>query len=114
MRDFRFFRRKRKTRSKIFGTKERPRMSVFRSNREMYAQLIDDNEGKTLVSMSSKMIKKEKGEKPVDIAEKLGISLAKEARKKKIKSVVFDKSGYKYYGRIKSFADGARKGGLEF
>jgi len=114
MRDFRFFRRKRKARSKIFGTKERPRLSVFRSNKEIYVQLIDDNEGKTLISMSSKIIKRERGEKPMDIAEKLGIFLAKEAKKKRIKNIVFDKSGYKYYGRVKSLADGARKGGLKF
>lgn len=101
-------------RAKIFGTKERPRLSVFRSIKGMYIQLIDDNEGKTLLSMSSRVIKRTKGDRPMDVAEKLGIALAKEAKKKKIKSVVFDKSGYKYYGRVKSLAEGARKGGLKF
>lgn len=99
-----FERRKRKVRAKITGTVERPRLSVFRSNKFIYAQVINDLKGVTLVS--SKSTKTD--------AEKVGGEIAKKALAKKIKKVVFDKSGYKYHGKIKALAEAARKGGLEF
>lgn len=108
-----FERRKKKVRAKIFGTQERPRLSVFRSNRRIYAQIIDDSKGKTLVSASDLSKNPEKTSK-VEGAKKVGEKVAKGALAKKIKKVVFDKSGYKYHGRIKSLADAAREGGLEF
>ena len=97
------------------GTKIAPRLSVFRSNRSIYAQIIDDTKGETLVSFSSKkldskMVKKTK----IEIAELVGEDLAKLAKAKKIVSVVFDRAGYKYHGRVKALAEGARKGGLRF
>lgn len=106
-------RRKRRVRSKVFGTKKRPRLSVFRSNKYIYGQLIDDEKGETLASFSSKNVKGKKDAK-VKTAEAAGEKLAKKAKKKKIKEVVFDRSGYKYHGRVKAFAQGARKGGLKF
>lgn len=101
-----FKQRKARVRAKVFGTKDRPRLSVFRSNKGLYAQIIDDEKGETLVSA--------KGEKGLQAAAVTGEALAAKALKKKIKKVVFDKSGYKYHGRIKALADAARKGGLEF
>ncbi len=104
--------RKNRIRAKISGTAQRPRLSVFRSNLHIYGQLIDDVSGKTLVSCSD-LNTKEKGGK-VQIAEKMGEDFAKKAIAKKIKKIVFDRSGFKYHGRVKAFAEGARKGGLEF
>lgn len=101
-----FIQRAKRVRAKVTGTPERPRLSVFRSNRGLFAQIIDDTKGKTLVSISAK-----KADREVSLAGEL---LAKAALKAKIKKVVFDKSGYRYHGRVKAFADGARKGGLEF
>lgn len=100
---------------KIKGTLARPRLSVFRSNKAIYAQIIDDGKGKTLAAATSlklgkeaqKLTKKEK-------AFKTGQLLAKKALKAKIKKVVFDRRAYKYHGRVKALADGARKGGLQF
>jgi len=100
----RYAQRKRRVRSKIAGTLERPRLTVFKSNQYVYAQLINDDEGKTLVAA--------KGVK--NSGEKVGEELAKKAIAKKIKQVVFDRNGFMYHGRIKAIADGARKGGLEF
>jgi len=105
--------RKKRVRSKVFGTNLRPRLNVFRSNRYLFAQIIDDQKGKTLVSLHQKSLKKQKGKKS-EIAFELGENLAKKAKLKKISKVVFDKSSYKYHGRIKAFAKGARKGGLNF
>lgn len=96
-----FERRKLRVRSKIKGTSLRPRLSVFKSNKGLYVQIIDDEKGKTIVSENGK------------IAHEIGIKIAKKAISKKIKKVVFDKSGYKYHGKIKAVADGAREGGLE-
>ena len=87
---------------KIKGTTDRPRLNVFRSNKSIYAQVIDDEKGITLVS--------EKGKD----ANEIGKKIAKKAKKAKVKKVVFDKNGYKYHGRVKAVADGAREGGLEF
>ena len=98
-------------RKRINGTAERPRMSVFRSNKQIYAQVIDDELGKTLASASSlgmeTMPKKEQ-------AAKVGELIAKKALEVGITSVVFDRNGYLYHGRVKELADGARKGGLKF
>ncbi len=108
-------RRKNRVRSKIFGTQERPRFSVFRSNKYIFLQLIDDQAGKTLVSAKDsdvKDINKIKGK--VKRAYKVAKVLAERAKQKKIESVVFDRNGYKYHGRIKAVADGARDGGLKF
>lgn len=107
-------RRHRRIRAKVIGTKECPRLSVFRSNQHIYVQLIDDNKGQTLVSFSDLRIKKKKGLTKVEIAKQIGSSIAKKALEKKIKKVVFDRGGYKYHGRIKAIAEGARKGGLKF
>lgn len=97
------------------GTKQRPRLSVFRSNKEIYAQLIDDLEGNTLVAASSreKEISEKKGNKK-DQAKMVGSTLAEKAKKEGIESVVFDRGGYLYHGRVKSLADAAREGGLKF
>ncbi|HTK03356.1 MAG TPA: 50S ribosomal protein L18 [Alphaproteobacteria bacterium] len=100
----RYSQRKRRVKAKISGTADRPRLTVFKSNQYVYAQIIDDEKGHTLVSA--------KGVK-VD-GEKVGEDLAKKAVAKKIKKVVFDRNGFMYHGRIKAIADGARKGGLEF
>ena len=109
--------RKKRVRGKIFGTKEKPRLSVFRSNRFLYAQLIDDANAKTLVSVCEKHLKQEKGDKKavkMDKAGLIGEMLAQKAKAKKIKNAVFDRGAYKYHGRVKSLAEGARKGGLKF
>lgn len=108
-----FLRRKIKVRAKISGTEKRPRLSVFRSNKRIYAQLIDDLKGETLVSASSASKETQKISK-MEAAKKVGQEIAKVAVGKKIKKVVFDKSGYKYHGRIKALAEAAREGGLEF
>ncbi len=98
-----------------FGTAERPRMSVFRSNKEIYAQLIDDRKGVTLVAASSKdkELSKAKGTKS-EIAAQVGKTIAEKALKAGIESVAFDRGGYLYHGRVKALADGAREGGLKF
>ncbi len=100
-------------RSRITGTKERPRLVVFRSSKHIYAQLIDDNEGKVILSGNDFSIKTgEKGK--ITIAFELGREIAKKAKEKKIDSVVFDRGGYLYHGRVKAVAEGARKEGLKF
>jgi large subunit ribosomal protein L18 len=106
-------RQKRKTRirGKISGTKAIPRLSVFRSNTHIYAQLINDEIGKSLCAVSDTKIKK--GTK-TEKAKEAGLELAKIAKEKKISKVVFDRSGYKFHGRVKSLAEGAREGGLQF
>lgn len=106
--------RRRRIRAKIKGVKERPRISVFRSNRHIYAQLIDDGKAKTLVSASDKEIKTTKASKKIDLAKEVGKLLAKKAAEQKIKKAVFSREGYKFHGRIKEVAEGAREAGLEF
>lgn len=96
--------RHKRIRAKIFGSKERPRLSVFRSNKYIYAQLIDDDAGKTITNVYA-VLKN---------AEKVGESIAKKALEKKIKTIVFDRGGYKYHGRVKALAEAARKEGLKF
>ena len=109
--DLIFARRKSRIRAKIFGTAERPRLTVFKSHKYIYAQIIDDNKGHTLVSFDSQ---KSKAKKPVEQALEVGVEIAKKAKAAKITKVVFDRSGYLYTGKIKMVADAARKGGLEF
>lgn len=103
-------------RKKLSGTSERPRLAVFRSSRHIYAQLIDDTQGKTLVSASTLEIKSgdKKGFSSREAAKTIGEKLAKRALEKNIKNVVFDRSGYVYHGRIRALADGAREAGLQF
>lgn len=105
--------RHKRLRAKVFGTKEKPRLSVFRSNKHIFLQLIDDTTGKTIISASDLKITKKKLKK-ADIAKEIGKKLADLAMAKKIKKVVFDRGGYRYHGRIKAVADGAREGGLNF
>ncbi len=102
---------KARIRGRISGTPERPRLCVFRSNKQIYAQVIDDLAGNTLVSASSKGI--EEGTKS-EIAAKVGELIAKKAIEAGITTVVFDRNGFLFHGRIKSLADGARSGGLKF
>lgn len=106
---------KKRIRKVVVGTAERPRMSVFRSNKEIYAQLIDDNNGKTLLSVSSrdKGVADKKLPK-VDQAKEVGKVIAEKATKAGIAAVSFDRNGYLYHGRIKAIAEGAREGGLKF
>src|ERR671937_2234815 len=107
-------RRHRRVRGKITGTAERPRLVVFRSNRGIEAQLVDDLEGRTLAAASWLHLKKSfKGTK-TDQAAEVGKLLAAAAKKAGVESVVFDRGGYLYHGRVKALADGAREGGLEF
>ncbi|MDA8387381.1 MAG: 50S ribosomal protein L18 [Nitrospiraceae bacterium] len=111
-------RRHERVRKKVSGTGERPRLSVYRGLRYIYAQLIDDSAGNTLVSASSlekdfaKSHEGNRGNKAA--AKKVGAQLAQRAVAKGIKKVVFDRSGYRYHGAVKELADGAREGGLEF
>ena len=100
-------------RAKISGTAEKPRLCVFRSNIHIYAQLIDDLQKKTIISAKDTEIDLKKKDK-ISIAKEVGSLLAKKAVEKKIKEAVFDRGGYKYHGRVKSLADGAREGGLKF
>lgn len=103
--------RKVRTRAKIKGIPNRPRLSVFRSNKAIYAQLIDDDKGITLVSAREKKLGKKT---KIERAQEVGKILAERALKKKIKTVVFDRGQYRYHGRVKALAEGARKGGLKF
>jgi large subunit ribosomal protein L18 len=99
-------------RQKVSGTKERPRLSVYKSNKGIYAQLIDDDSGHTLASASSKELGKTGITVP--ISKDVGKKLAEKAVSNGIDTVIFDRSGYLYHGRIKALADGAREGGLKF
>ena len=107
-------RRHARIRSKISGTPEAPRLCVFRSNANIYAQIIDDASGNTIVSASSLEKGFEAGESKKESAKKVGLAVAKKAEAANIKKVVFDRAGYQYHGRVKELADGAREGGLEF
>ena len=102
---------KTRIRGKISGTAERPRMSVFRSNKGIYVQVIDDLAGVTLAAASSKGLE---GGTKTEVAAKVGKEIAKKAQEKGISEVVFDRNGYLYHGRVKSLADAAREGGLKF
>jgi large subunit ribosomal protein L18 len=106
-------RRHRRVRGKVFGSAERPRLVVFRSNRGIEAQLIDDLEGKTLAAASWLNLRSFKGSKTEQAAE-VGKLLALNAKKANVETVVFDRGGYLYHGRVKALADAAREGGLKF
>jgi large subunit ribosomal protein L18 len=106
-------RRHRRVRGKVFGSAERPRLVVFRSNRGIEAQLVDDLEGKTLAAASWLNLKSFKGSK-TDQAAEVGKLLAQNAKKAGVETVVFDRGGYLYHGRVKALADAAREGGLKF
>ena len=101
-------------RHKVSGTEATPRLTVFRSNKEIYAQVINDDKGVTLVAASSKEKAFEKNGTKIEIAAKVGKTLAERALAAGINSVVFDRTGYLYHGRVKSLADAAREGGLKF
>ncbi len=106
-------RRKRRIRGRIEGTTERPRVSVFRSNRAIYAQIVDDVAAATLVAARSAEVDGA-GLKKAEVAKRVGELLAQRAKDKGIERVVFDRSGYLYHGRVKALAEGAREGGLVF
>lgn len=106
-------RRHKRVRAKISGTVKVPRLCVTRTNLHIYAQLIDDEKGHTLLTASDVEIK-EKKIKKVDLARKVGVLIAEKSKDKKIDKVVFDRGGYKYHGRVKALAEGARDGGLKF
>ena len=103
---------KRRVRRNIFGTAEKPRLSVYRSNKEIYAQIIDDNSGVTLVSATSR--KSDAAGTKTEVSTTVGKALAEKAIAKGIETVVFDRNGFVYHGRIKALAEGAREGGLKF
>ena len=111
-------RRKKRVRKKVFGTSERPRLSVYRSLKHIYAQVIDDTKGITLAAASTldpalrEQLKEIKGK--IEAARLVGKLVAERALEKGIKKVVFDRGGFKYHGRVKALADGAREAGLEF
>jgi len=107
--------RHRRVRKKVRGSAERPRLVVFRSLRHIYGQIIDDSEGRTLVAVSSLTSElRGKDGSRVEIAKEVGKLLAQKAREKGIETVVFDRGGYRYHGRVKALAEGAREGGLQF
>lgn len=101
-------------RKKVYGSTERPRLSVFRSNKEIYAQIIDDNSGRTLASASSRDKGFDAPGPKVDVSKAVGQLLAKKALEAGVTQVVFDRNGYLYHGRVKALAEGAREGGLNF
>lgn len=103
---------KARVRKNLHGTAERPRLTVFRSNKQIYAQVIDDVEGKTLVAFDSTKLEDKLPKK--ELAEKVGETLGKKAVEAGIETVVFDRNGYLYHGRVKELAEGARKAGLKF
>lgn len=110
-------RRKVRVRKKIIGTDSRPRICVFRSNKHIYAQVISDDQGKTLAevsTVSTSLGETGKKVKGVEIAKLVGLALAKVCKEKSITEVVFDRNGFLFHGRVKAIADGAREGGLRF
>ncbi|MBA2633989.1 MAG: 50S ribosomal protein L18 [Chloroflexi bacterium] len=106
-------RRRRRVRAKVTGTAERPRISVFRSNRGIFAQLVDDEAGRTLASVN--WIESDlRSLKPMEQAKQSGLLLAERARAAGVETAVFDRGGYQYHGRVQALAEGAREGGLRF
>ena len=103
--------RHKRIRGNVYGTEIRPRLCVFRSAKHIYAQVINDEQGKTIVSADDRNIKKGK---KTERAQKVGLSIAKKALENKIKEVVFDRGGYRYHGRVRALAEGAREQGLIF
>ncbi len=114
----RLLKKKARIRKEISGTSQRPRFTVYRSQKHIYAQIIDDVSGKTLVSASTiaKELKAEveKLKSPMEVCKLIGMATAKRALEKNIHEVVFDRNGYLYHGRVKAIADGAREAGLKF
>jgi large subunit ribosomal protein L18 len=104
--------RHRRVRKRILGTSERPRLTVFRSNRHVYAQVIDDVRGHTLAAAST--LKDGEGEDPIARARAVGVVVADKAKQAGVTRVAFDRGGFMYHGRIQAVADGAREGGLDF
>jgi large subunit ribosomal protein L18 len=110
-------RRKKHIRKVVFGTAVRPRLVVFRSAKQVYAQLVDDEAGRTLTTVSSlspDLKETVAKKKPVEVSMIVGEACAKKAMERNIKQVIFDRNGFRYHGRVKAVADGARKGGLQF
>ncbi|MBL7779497.1 MAG: 50S ribosomal protein L18 [Chitinophagales bacterium] len=105
---------KSRVRGKIRGTAERPRLSVFRSNKEMYAQLVNDDAGVTLAAASTKEKDFSRNGNKTEQSKAVGVAIAKKAAEKGIDTIVFDRNGFLYHGRIKAVAEGAREGGLKF
>ena len=105
---------KRRVRGKISGSAELPRLSVYRSNKEIYAQLIDDKDGKTLASASSREKGVDAKGTKIEVSAAVGQAIAAKAKAAGIEKVVFDRNGFVYHGRVKALADGAREGGLQF
>jgi len=105
---------KRRVRGKISGSAELPRLSVYKSNKEIYAQLIDDKDGKTLAQASSREKGVDAKGTKVEISAAVGKAIASKAKAAGIEKVVFDRNGFVYHGRVKALADGAREGGLQF
>ena len=103
-----------RVRKKIAGTAERPRLAVFRSNKHIYAQLIDDVSGRTLVAASALEADAVKNVKKSDVAKSVGTLLGRRAKEQGIAAVVFDRGGYQYHGRVRQIAEGAREAGLSF
>jgi len=106
-------RRHTKIRATVKGTQSRPRLVVFRSNAHIYGMLVNDQTGKTLLTVSDKAIANKKLTK-VEKAKEVGVQLAEKAKKEKFTNIVFDRAGYLYHGRVKALAEGAREGGLNF
>ena len=106
-----FARRKARVRAKVHGTEERPRLSIFKSHKYIYAQIVNDDKGHTLVSAHTM---DSKAKSPVERAQELGALLAKKAKESKITKVVFDRGGYIYHGRVRHLAEAARQAGLKF
>src|SRR3989304_4061991 len=105
--------RQKRVRAKIKGTFERVRLNIFRSNLHIYGSLVDDDKGKVIFSVNDKEVKDKKGT-GTEKAYKVGLLLGEKAKFKKITKVVFDRAGYKYHGRVRALAQGAREGGLKF
>jgi len=105
-------RRHRRVRKKIVGTADRPRLAVFRSNKHIYAQVVDDFAGKTLAAAST--LKDSNGDDPKAQAKAVGTALAQRAKEAGVTKVAFDRGGFQYHGRVQAVAEGAREGGLEF
>ncbi|MFA5714307.1 MAG: 50S ribosomal protein L18 [Candidatus Paceibacterota bacterium] len=104
--------RHKRVRAKVLGSESKPRLCVFRSSQHIYAQLIDDATGKTILAVNDIELKGK--DKKADSAKKIGKMIAEKAVEKKISEVIFDRGGYKYHGRVKALAEGAREGGLKF
>jgi large subunit ribosomal protein L18 len=106
-------RRKQRIKKKVSGSQERPRLVVFRSNKHIYAQVVDDTMGHTRAASSTLSLPQAQS-LSTDNARQVGLELAKKAQEQQIQRVVFDRNGFKYHGRVKALADGAREGGLQF